>query len=145
MLTTVLFTAALTLQGQVVVQGGPPPKPVPRDAPAALPETPQGKQVKAYIDAFNAGDEAAFLKKEEALMSSETLGNRPAADRARMYGRMKGDFGTLKVKRAVADGNEIRAVILDKDGNEAIFVFQLEPAAPYKIKSIGVDIGNTQR
>ena len=29
--------------------------------PVALPETPQGKHVKAYLDAFNTGDEKKYL------------------------------------------------------------------------------------
>ena len=29
--------------------------------PAALPDTPQGKHVKAYLDAFNSGDEKKYL------------------------------------------------------------------------------------
>lgn len=56
----------LALQGQVVVQGGAPPKPVPRDAPATLPDTPQANHVNAYIEAFNSGDEKKFLKRRRS-------------------------------------------------------------------------------
>ena len=52
----VLLAATLGFQGQTVVQGGPPPKPVPQNAPATLPDTPQGRHVKAFIEAFNSGD-----------------------------------------------------------------------------------------
>jgi hypothetical protein len=140
-----MLTVLLSGQGQVVVQGGPPPKPVPKNAPATLPDTPQAKHVKAYLDAFNSGDEAKFLKAQEALMSTEALARRPADQRAKMYGRMKGDFGTLKILRVAASAEQIRVVIPDKEGNEAIFSFDFESAAPYKIKGIGVDIGNVQR
>jgi hypothetical protein len=140
-----LLLVALMFQGQVVVQGGPPPAPVPKDAPKTLPATPQGKIVKAYIDAFNAGDEKKFLAAQEELMAPEALAKRPAADRAKMFHRMKGDFDTLVVKRAVSAGDKIRAVMENKDGDEAIFSFELESKAPYKIKGIGVDIGNIQR
>jgi hypothetical protein len=144
-MNTLLLLIALTCQGQAVVQGGPPPAPVPRDAPKTLPDTPQGKQVKAYIDAFNSGDEQKFLSAQEALMSADTLARRPAADRAKMFGRMKGDFGKLIVKRAASTPEQIRVVIADKDGNDAIFSFDFEPKAPYKIKGIAVDIGNVER
>ena len=143
MIAELLFVVAL--QGQVVVQGGPPPKPVPRDAPARLPDTPQGKHVQAYIDAFNSGDEAKFLKVQEELMSPEALARRPADQRAQMYARMRGDFKAMKIVRAAATAEQIRAIIPDNDGNEAIFSFDFEAKAPYKIKSIGVDIGNVQR
>jgi hypothetical protein len=101
--------------------------------------------VKAYIEAFNSGDEKTFLKAQEDLMSADTLAKRPAADRAKMFGRMKGDFGALTVKRAAATPDKIRVVVPDRDGNEAIFSFEFEAKAPYKIKGIGVDIGNVER
>ena len=142
---TLLLLVALTLQGQAVSQGGPPPAPVPRDAPKTLPDTPQGKHVKAYIDAFNSGDEKKFLAAQEELMSSETLARRPATDRAKMFGRMKGDFGKLTVQRAAATPAQIRVVMADKEGNDAIFSFDFETKAPYKIKGIAVDIGNVER
>lgn len=143
----VLFAVALLLQGgqQVVVQGGPPPKPVPKDAPKTLPDTPQGKHVQAYVDAYNSGDEAKFLKAQESLMSAEALSKRPADQRAKMYARLRGDFPSMKIKRAASSPEQIRAVIEDRDGNEAIFSFDFEKTAPFKIKGIAIDIGNVQR
>ena len=145
MIAPLLMSVMLAQQPQIVTQGGPPPAPVPKDAPKTLPDTPQGKHVKAYMDAFNSGDEKKFLAAQEELMATDALAKRPATDRAKMYGRMKGDFGTLAVKRATATENKIRVVIPDRDGNEAIFSFEFEAKAPYKIKSIGVDIGNVER
>ena len=144
MIAAVLFV--LALQGQLVVQGGgPPPKPVPKDAPATLPDTPQARRVKAYVDAFNTGDQAKFLKAQEEQMSADTLARRPADQRAKMYGRLRGDFGTMKILRVAATAEQIRVVIPDNDGNEAIFSFDFEAKAPYKISGIGIDIGNVQR
>jgi hypothetical protein len=143
---TLLLLVVLMFQGgQIVTQGGPPPEPVPKDAPKALPDTPQGKRVKAFIEAFNSGDEKTFLKAQEELMSSDALAKRPATDRAKMFNRMKGDFGKLTVKRAAATPEKIRVVVADKEGNDAIFSFDFETRAPYKIKGIGVDIGNVER
>jgi hypothetical protein len=136
----------LVLQGQqVVVQGGPPPKPVPRDAPSTLPDTPQARMVREYLDAFNSGNETRFMKAQEDLMSAETLAKRPADQRAKMYARMKADFGTLTIKRVAATPEQIRAVVPDKDGNEAIIAFDFEPKSPHKIKSISIDISGVQR
>jgi len=146
MLTSILLSVVLVVQGQqVVTQGGPPPKPVPRDAPATLPDTPQAKHVKAYIDAFNAGDEAKFLKVQEELMAPEALARRSAAERAKMYNRLRGDFPAMKIKRVAATAEQIRAIIPDRDGNEAIFSFDFDTKAPFKIKGIGIDIGNVER
>jgi hypothetical protein len=148
MIATAFLLLTLTLAGQqpqVVVEGGPPPAPVPRNAPAKLPDTPQAKYVRAFIEAFNSGDEATFLKTQEAVMAAGTLASRPAEQRAKNYARMKGDFGTLKILRAVATAEQIRAVIPDKDGNEAIFSFDFDNKAPFKIKGLGVDIGRVER
>ena len=142
---TLLLLVVLMFQGQVVTQGGPPPAPVPKDAPKTLPDTPQGKHVKAYIDAFNTGDEKKFLAAQEELMAAEALARRPAAERAKMFNRMRGDFGTLTVKRAASTANQIRAVMANKDGDDAIFSFEFEAKAPFKIKGIAVDIGNVER
>ena len=144
MFATILMMAMLG-QGQVVVQGGPPPKPVPKNAPATLPDTPQAKRVKAYFDAFNSGNEATFLAAQEALMTAETLARRPAEQRAKMYARLRGDFPVMKIKRAAATAEQIRAVVEDRDGNEAIFTFDFETTAPFKVKGIGIDIGNVER
>ena len=145
-----MFAAALCLvmlaqQPQVVTQGGPPPVPVPKNAPATLPDTPQGKRVKAYIDAFNTGDEQKFLKAQDAIMAADVLAKRPPAERARMFARLRGDFGTFTVKRAVGTADQIRVVMPDREGNEAIFSFQFEANAPYRITGISVDIGNIDR
>jgi hypothetical protein len=142
---TIVLTVGLMLQGQVVVGGGPRPAPVPKNAPATLPDTPQAKAVKAYLEAFNSGDEAKFLEAQESLMSEDLLAKRPAADRSKMFRRMRGDFDALKITRAVATAEQIRAVIPDKDGNEAIFLFEFDPKIPGKIKGIGIDIGNVER
>ena len=143
----ILFAVALLVQGgqQVVVQGGPPPKPVPKDAPKTLPDTPQGKHVQAYIDAYNSGDEAKFLKTQESLMAADALAKRPADQRAKMYTRMRGDFPSMKIKRVTSSAEQIRAIIADRDGNEAIFSFDFEKTAPFKIKGIAIDIGNVER
>lgn len=146
MIATVLISAVLSLQQpQVVTQGGPPPAPVPKDAPKTLPDTPQGKHVKAYIEAFNTGDEKKFLAVQEQLMAADALARRPAAERAKMFNRMRGDFGTLTVKRAASAPEQIRVVMANKDGDDAIFSFEFETKAPYKIKGIAVDIGNVER
>lgn len=147
MILEMMLVAVLGLQSgqQVVVQGGPPPKPVAKDAPRTLPNTPQGKHVQAYIDAFNSGDETKFLKTQESLMSPETLAKRPADQRAKMYTRLRGDFPTMKIKRVASSTEQIRAVIEDRDGNEAIFSFDFEKTAPFKIKGIAIDIGNVER
>jgi hypothetical protein len=141
MFTLLVAVSLAGLPQQAVVQGGPPPKPVPMNAPARLPDTPQGKMVQAFIEAYNSGNEATFLKAQESLLSADALAKRPVEQRAAMYTRMRGDFDKLVVKRAQATSDQIRVVMPDKNGSEAIFSFDFESAAPHKIKGLAVDIG----
>ena len=66
-----------------------------------LPDTPQGKAVQAWVKAFNSGDEKAFLRVQDELMSPAVLTKRTPEDRAKMFQRMKGDFGTMKIEKVV--------------------------------------------
>jgi len=77
--------------------------------PVALPDTPQGKHVKAYLDAFNTGDEKKYLAMVEEHFDPSTVKDRSLEERAKMFQRLKGDFGTLKVTKvakASAEGVE---------------------------------------
>lgn len=109
--------------------------------PAALPDTPQGKHVEAFIKAFNTGDEKTFLQAEADHMTKGTLDRRPAADRGQMFKRMQGDFGTFQVRRVVkATSQQIQIVMPTTQGDEAVFTFDFEKEAPFKIAGIGVDV-----
>ena len=66
-----------------------------------LPDTPQGRQVDAYIKAFNTGDEKVFLAANEKTMTPELLAKRPAEERAKLFQRLRGDFATIKIARMV--------------------------------------------
>src|SRR5688500_13235266 len=114
--------------------------------PAALPDTPQGKHVKAYLDAFNSGDEKKYLAMVTEHFEPSTLKERPLEERAKMFQRLKGDFGTFKVtKVSKASAEAITLLIPNKEGIEATFTFRFAPAAPYKINGIGVDIEKGER
>jgi hypothetical protein len=82
---------------------------------------------------------------QEQLMSADTLARRPADQRAKMYARLRGDFPAMKIKRVAASAEQIRAVVDDRDGNEAIISFDFETKPPFKITGIGIDIGNAER
>src|SRR5918993_2635208 len=67
--------------------------------PVTLPDTPQAKRVQAYLDAFNSGDEKKYLAMVEEHFEASTLKERPLEERAKMFQRLKGDFGTFKVTK----------------------------------------------
>ena len=114
--------------------------------PVVLPDTPQGKHVKAYLDAFNSGDEKKYLAMVEQHFDPTTMKDRPAAERAKMFQRLQGDFGTFKVtKVAKASAEAISLLIPNKEGIEATFSFRFASTAPFKINGIGVDIERGER
>ena len=114
---------------------------VPQGTPAALPDTPQGKRIAAYIQAFNTGDEKTFMAAQEAQIKPELLKKRSAEERSQMFKRMRGDFGTLKVAKLLkASDTEVQLLVPNKEGIEATFTFSFDAAAPHLISGIAVEI-----
>ncbi len=114
--------------------------------PVALPDTPQGRHVQAYIDAFNTGDEKKYLAMMETHVDPALLKKRTVEERAKLFGRMRGDFGVLKVSTVLkAAADEIKVAIPDKEGTLATFSFSFESAAPHRIAGIGIEIDKGER
>ena len=114
--------------------------------PVALPDTPQGRHVKAYVEAFNTGDEKKYLAMVEEHFDPAAMKDRTVEDRAKMFQRLKGDFGTFKITKVVkASAEAISVLIPNKEGIEATFNFRFAAAAPFKINGIGVDIERGER
>lgn len=108
---------------------------------AALPDTPQGRHVQAWVKAFNTGDEKAFLAIQEQHVAKTVLARRPDAERAKMFQRMRGDFPTLRVTKVVrASETQIQFQAPANDGGLGTFTFDFEDKAPYLISSIGIDV-----
>jgi hypothetical protein len=111
-------------------------------APVALPDTPQGKHVAAYIEAFNSGDIKKYLAFYEAHMAASTLAKRSVEDRTAMYTKMRGTFANLTPSKvAKASAQQIQVIFPTADGTaQATFTFDFEAAAPYKIAVLGVEL-----
>jgi len=107
-----------------------------------LPDTPQGRRVQAYLDAFNSGDEQKFLKAHEDHMTPDVLKKQTPDRISGLFKRMRGDFGTLAVEEVLeATAKEIRVAIPTKDGMRGIFTFTFEAASPYRISGVNVRVG----
>lgn len=108
---------------------------------AALPDTPQGKHVAAWVKAFNAGDEKAFLSVQEQHMSKGALTRRPEAERAKMFRRMRGDFPELKITKVLeSSAHRIQFQVPARDGGVGTFTFEFDAQAPHLISTIGIDV-----
>jgi hypothetical protein len=107
----------------------------------SLPDTPQGRHVQAFIKAFNSGDEKTFLAAQEKIMTKGILQKRSAEERANLFRRMKGDFGTFAIERvAKATATQIEVIIPAKDGGIGTFTFDFEEKPPYLISQLGIDV-----
>jgi hypothetical protein len=129
MLTTIVFSVVLAAAPAIQAK------------PAVLPATPQGRQIAAYIQAFNSGDEKTFLDAEERLFTKTALARRDRTERAAMFKRMRGTFGTMSVSRIVkASPLTVHVKVPTTEGVEADMMFDFEEAAPYRIAGIGVEV-----
>ena len=114
---------------------------VPQGAAATLPDTPQGKRIAAYLQAFNSGDEKTYLAMQDAQMTPEVLKRRTFEERVQMFKRLRGDFGTMKVTKVLkASATEIHLAIPNKEGIEATFIFSFSAEKPFLSSGIGVEI-----
>ena len=109
--------------------------------PATLPDTPQGKRVAAYLEAFNSGDEKTYLAMQDAHMAPDLLKRRSTEERSTMFKRLRGDFPTMKVTKVVkASATEIQVLIPNKEGIDATFSFSFAVEKPFLISGVGVEI-----
>jgi hypothetical protein len=126
-MTTILLAVVLALAAQA--------------KPAALPDTSQGRHVEAWLAAFNSGDEKAFLAAQRTHMARRVLEKRPEGERVKMYQRLRGDFGVMKIEKVVKAGAEqIRFTARTKDGGLGTLTFDFEDQAPFLIVGIGIDV-----
>lgn len=119
---------------------------VPQTAPPPLPDTPAGRRVAAYFDAFNAGEDAmaAFVRDN---FTAAALAQRPIADRIAVYRQMKSGLGHLKFTQLVsATATTAERTIVVRaatDSGESPRVqFRLEPDEAAKLIAIGIEVGN---
>lgn len=94
-----------------------------------IPNTPAGKQVAAYIKAFNSGDPkelGEFMKQNDARPSTEP----PAPEKAAALFKM---LGKLKVSEiAMSKEHELTVLLKTEKGSEIIFGCLVQPDPPHK-------------
>lgn len=106
---------------------------------AKLPDTPQGRLVAAYVKAFNSGDENAMREFIANNVAPSALQQRPLDARLEVYREMRGNMGTMDVKRVMAArDSEVVVLVQTKPGEWRELTFLLEPASPHKLMGIRV-------
>lgn len=102
----------------------------------ALPATPQGKQLDAFVAAFRTS-ETAFV----AYQAENMLPKRTPEQHKTMYARMRKDFGDFTILRVLSASAERLAVAVKHPaGMNAVFTFAFEKVAPYRITEMNVEV-----
>ncbi len=104
----------------------------------AWPDTRAGEVAKAWVTAFNTGEDAMreFLA---TRMATKALGERPVPTRVARYRELREEYGRLQLDRVVkSTPNELTARLLDADAKPRDFVFKSEDRSPWKLVSVAI-------
>jgi CubicO group peptidase (beta-lactamase class C family) len=107
--------------------------------PVEPPDTAPGRIVKAYVKAFNSGDEQAMRDFFASSVSASSLAQRPIEARLGVYREMRGNMGAIEIRRVLAARDEEVVVLVQtKRGDWFEFGFQFEPTPPQKLMGLRV-------
>lgn len=105
-----------------------------------LPDTPAGKRVADYLQAFNSGNASHMLEFQKNNMATAALQRRTEAERQEMYKQIYADLGALELRRVVAAAPDALTILFfSKNKLWAQFNFAFEATPPYKLTGIGID------
>lgn len=103
---------------------------------AALPSTPQGKQLDAFVKALRTS-EAAFV----TFQADHMLPRRTPEQHKTIYGRIRKEFGDFTILSVLsASAEQISVAVKHPAGMNAVFTFAFERAAPHRITDISVEV-----
>lgn len=107
-------------------------------------ETPRGRIVQAYFEAFNSGNDTMMQSFFLEHLAASALLSRPAPQRV---GRMKQMRAQLKSLRPVdvrrMDSLEIEIAAEAGNGDTPLFIFEFEAGPPFKMTALRVELGET--
>jgi len=102
----------------------------------SLPSTPQGKQLDAFVTALRAS-ETAFV----TFQAENMLPKRTPEQHKSMFARIRKEFGDFTILRVLSASSErISVAVKHPAGMNAVFTFAFEPAAPYRITDMNVEV-----
>src|ERR1700675_5085439 len=98
----------------------------------ALPDTPAGKLIAEYLQAFNSGDERIWREFITTHLAKSALQNASIEERMKRYRDIQSDVGSFELRRVVESGQTSAQILaLTKSGHEVVISFELEAQAPY--------------
>jgi D-alanyl-D-alanine carboxypeptidase len=109
------------------------------DTQAALPETPAGRHVEAYVRAFNAG-ESAMREFFAGHIAKGALQKTPVEARMERYKQMRDRLGSLELQKLVESRSDFVSVVARTENGPFVRLdFQFEPAEPFGLLGIRVE------
>jgi CubicO group peptidase (beta-lactamase class C family) len=105
-----------------------------------LPDTPLGRRVSAFVDAFQKADRPGIVGFFEQNLSAQALSQRPAAPRADRILRLRTELGRVTVRRADERPPASLVVIVEGERQRlSKLTFDFAPAPPRHLLGIKVD------
>lgn len=130
MRTKTIAFISLYLLGAVLVAAQSP----------TLPDTPAGKLVADYLQAFNSGDENVWREFINTHVAKSALEKVSIEQRMKRYQEIRSDLGGFELRRVVEAGQtNIQILALTKRGEEVQVSFELEPQSPYGLLSVRIE------
>ena len=126
----VLILVSVVVPG--LSQDGPPP--------GKLPDTDLGRCVRAYVAAFNSGDDDVMRQFFNEYSAASSLERVPMERRLALTNRLWDDAGELElraVREVTEDGASV--VLAGSDGRLLLFTFRFEPEEPHGLLGIRVE------
>lgn len=106
----------------------------------SLPQTGTGRTVAAYLEAFNSGDTTVMRRFFEAHALTGP-GTPPMATRVSRTAGMRSELGRLSVESVQQTTMALEVVVRGERGDRATLSFDIEPVAPFRMRSLRVEVG----
>jgi hypothetical protein len=96
--------------------------------------------VAAYLEAFNSGDSTLMRRffGTRALTGPQTP---PMATRVSRTLQMRAELGRLTVEAVRETTGALEVVVRGERGDRATLSFDIEPAAPFRMRRLRVEVG----
>ncbi len=109
-----------------------------RAAAVTLPDTPAGQRAKAFLEAYNAADDAVARAFFAANFPAAALSRDPIDSRLARWKRFRADLGGLTLERVLHSEPLAIAVLVrpERDPGRLELAIQLEPEAPHLIGGV---------
>jgi D-alanyl-D-alanine carboxypeptidase len=105
----------------------------------SLPDTPAGHQVKAYVQAYNAG-EADMKEFIATCVAKEALRETPAEARLERYKQMREMMGVIELRKVVESRGSFMSVLAKTTNGPPVRMdFEFEPNEPFGLLGIRIE------